>query len=124
MIERSTFRERLGLQLRRARKLIGLRQSDVAEALVPQVHIARVSEWERGYSAPSVEQLAQLAGMLDLSLDEVILFASGKATRKYLGMHSCQLCNRRSRIYDWLPDPVLCEPCQHRIKEQESRQQE
>jgi transcriptional regulator with XRE-family HTH domain len=71
--EPSDFRARLGARLRHARKLVGLRQSDVAEALTPRVHIARISEWERGYAAPSVEQLAQLARLLDLSLDSLLL---------------------------------------------------
>lgn len=76
MLTTPDFRARLGAQLRRARRLVGLRQSDVASALTPRVHLARISEWERGYAAPSVEQLAQLATVLDLSLDELLVRGS------------------------------------------------
>lgn len=63
------FRARLGAQLRRSRQLVGLRLVDVAAEL--GVHFARVSDWERGRAAPSVEQLAQLARLYGATLDEL-----------------------------------------------------
>ena len=44
--------------------------------------------------------------------------------RKYLGMWSCAVCNGRTRVWDWLPDPVLCVRCLRKLERQEAQAQE
>lgn len=41
--------------------------------------------------------------------------------RKFLGMWSCAVCNGRTRVWDWLPDPVLCVGCRRKLERQEAR---
>jgi hypothetical protein len=39
--------------------------------------------------------------------------------RKYLGLHGCDMCSSRVRVYDWLPSVVLCAKCSKEIERQE-----
>ncbi len=32
-------------------------------------------------------------------------------TRAYIGRYPCSVCARLVRVYDWLPECVLCAPC-------------
>lgn len=45
-------------------------------------------------------------------------------TRKFLLTSKCHVCARRVRIYDWLPDSVLCAKCAARIARDEAKAQE
>lgn len=35
-------------------------------------------------------------------------------------MWSCAVCNGRTRIWDWLPDPVLCVGCRRKLEREEA----
>ncbi len=37
--------------------------------------------------------------------------------RLFIGTYRCAVCGTRVRVYDWLPDPVLC--AQHQRDEDE-----
>jgi hypothetical protein len=34
----------------------------------------------------------------------------------FIGTYSCALCARRVRVYDWLPECVLCARCKRRVE--------
>jgi hypothetical protein len=44
--------------------------------------------------------------------------------RAFLGTYKCVLCGCRVRIYDWLPEPVLCSKCQALEARAEARSME
>lgn len=60
----------LGENIRRFRKAKGLRQEELAE----RVHVVRqtVSKWENGLSVPDVEQLRDLAAVLDVPVSALL----------------------------------------------------
>lgn len=39
--------------------------------------------------------------------------------RTYIGTYPCFACMRRIRVYDWLPDCVLCVKCRSDVERQE-----
>ena len=59
----------LGTQIQSYRKRAHLSQEQLAEQL--GVSRQAVTKWESGQSAPSTKNLAQLAGILNVSLDEL-----------------------------------------------------
>lgn len=59
-----------GKRLRERRKIMGLRQSDVAEGI--QVTEQAVSKWEQGASLPDLENFALLTRLLRMSADELL----------------------------------------------------
>jgi transcriptional regulator with XRE-family HTH domain len=60
-------------QLKKLRQAQGLSQEDVATRLF--VTRQAVSKWENGDGTPDLSTLVQLAEMLDVSLDELVLAA-------------------------------------------------
>ncbi len=56
--------------MRLLRKKKGLSQAELAA----QLHVVRqtISKWERGYSLPDAEMLTRIAGVLDVSVDELL----------------------------------------------------
>lgn len=43
--------------------------------------------------------------------------------RKYIGTFTCDVCPTRVRVYDWLPEPLLCPRCSKREREREEREE-
>lgn len=60
----------LGLQIVKLRKGRGWNQGDLAKRL--GVNRSNVGKWERGLSAPSLEDLTVLATLLGVTLDELV----------------------------------------------------
>jgi len=42
-------------------------------------------------------------------------------TRQYLGQYPCALCPKLVRVYDWLPECVLCAACKRTVARQERK---
>ena len=60
----------LGLQIVKRRKARGWSQGELAQRL--GVHRSCLGKWERGLSAPSLEDLVSLASLLGATLDELV----------------------------------------------------
>lgn len=41
--------------------------------------------------------------------------------RAFIGTYPCALCALRVRVYDWLPECVLCAQCKRRVERDEAR---
>jgi len=41
-------------------------------------------------------------------------------TRTFIGTYPCAVCARRVRVYDWLPECVLCAQCAQRMARSEA----
>ena len=39
----------------------------------------------------------------------------------YLGKYPCGACGKKIRVYDWLPESVLCAACKKEIRAQEAK---
>lgn len=35
--------------------------------------------------------------------------------KMFIGTYACAVCSARVRVYDWLPEAVLCRKCQAQI---------
>lgn len=69
------FKRAVGQRLRDLRTTRGLRQVDVANALSTpdrEIHLMRVSEWERGVGTPTTEQVDKLAVLFGVNVDAII----------------------------------------------------
>lgn len=69
------FKRAVGRRLRDLRTARGLRQIDVANALSTperEIHLMRVSEWERGVGTPTTEQVDKLAVLFGVPVDAII----------------------------------------------------
>ena len=64
-------RIRLGGEIQRRRKLLGLSQEDLAQRM--NVSRQSVTKWETGQSAPDLDRLIQLGEVLGASLDDLLL---------------------------------------------------
>jgi hypothetical protein len=47
-----------------------------------------------------------------------------KLARSFIGTFPCFLCKKRVRVYDYLPDCVLCASCKREVERQEACQEE
>lgn len=47
-----------------------------------------------------------------------------KPKRAFIGTFPCFLCAKKVRVYDWLPECVLCVRCNKEADEMEARMQE
>ena len=47
-----------------------------------------------------------------------------KPKRAFIGTFPCFLCAKKVRVYDWLPECVLCPRCNKEADEMEARMQE
>ncbi len=63
-------RIRLGAEIQRRRKQLGLTQEDLAQRM--DVSRQSVTKWETGQSAPDLDRLVQLREVLNVSLDELL----------------------------------------------------
>jgi hypothetical protein len=45
--------------------------------------------------------------------------ARPETSREFIGTYRCAGCRCRVRVYDWLPECVLCRTCQRDIDRQE-----
>lgn len=63
-------RIRLGGEIQRRRKLLGLSQEDLAQRM--NVSRQSVTKWETGQSAPDLDRLIQLGDVLRTSLDDLL----------------------------------------------------
>lgn len=67
------------LSLKEWRKKRGLSQQELANIM--GVHQTMISDYEKGAQVPSVQRLIQLSQILNISLDELVLYE--KAHDKY-----------------------------------------
>jgi len=44
--------------------------------------------------------------------------------RRFLGTYRCVDCGCRVRVYDWLPEAVLCRKCETKLARQEEAARE
>ena len=63
-------RIRLGAEIQRRRKQLGLTQEELAQRM--DVSRQSVTKWETGQSAPDLDRLVQLGEVLSISLDELL----------------------------------------------------
>lgn len=63
-------RIKLGGEIQRRRKLMGLSQEDLAQRM--NVSRQSVTKWETGQSAPDLDRLIQLSDVLRISLDDLL----------------------------------------------------
>ena len=63
-------RIRLGAEIQRRRKQLGLTQEELAQRM--DVSRQSVTKWETGQSAPDLDRLVQLGELLAISLDELL----------------------------------------------------
>ena len=61
---------KLGKEIKRLRKKIGLTQEELAEKL--DVRFQAVSNWERGKAPPSIDNLVELSELFGVSVDSII----------------------------------------------------
>lgn len=87
-------KQQIGARLRLARAAAGLSQKDMAEALMVSRQV--ISKWERGDSAPTVPQLAELAAMYCVCAHTLIFgvpyrdFAMGRLMSGWLKLAETQ----------------------------------
>ena len=88
-----------GMRLRDRRKMLGMRQSDVAEAI--QVTEQAVSKWERGESLPDLNNLVLIARLLRMSADELLGVQDNEqlVTRIQVGGAFIDLVRRPETLY-------------------------
>ena len=70
-------RIRLGAEIQRRRKQLGLTQEELAQRM--DVSRQSVTKWETGQSAPDLDRLVQLGEVLKISLDELLKGPSDNA---------------------------------------------
>lgn len=70
-------RIRLGAEIQRRRKQLGLTQEELAQRM--DVSRQSVTKWETGQSAPDLDRLVQLGEVLSISLDELLKGPSDNA---------------------------------------------
>lgn len=63
----------IGANLRAARLKAGLSQEQVGSLLDPQVPRQQIWAWESGRVTPRIDRLAQLASVLGVSVDALLL---------------------------------------------------
>ena len=73
-----------GERLKELRKAVGITQSELAEKL--NIHLQTVSKWERSLSEPDISILGNIADVLDVSLEKLLLLPEG--TETYVGSFS------------------------------------
>ena len=71
-------RIRLGAEIQRRRKQLGLTQEELAQRM--DVSRQSVTKWETGQSAPDLDRLVQLREVLNVSLDELLKGPSSDGT--------------------------------------------
>ena len=88
-----------GLRLRERRKMMGLRQSDVAQGI--RVTEQAVSKWEQGDSLPDLENFMLLARLLRISADELLGIDAGEqiVRRIPVGGAVIELVRRPEAVY-------------------------
>lgn len=64
-------KEHFGARLKRARSTAGMSQLQLANAM--GMHPGTVGWWETGRSLPSLPRAVELAGVLDLSMDDLFV---------------------------------------------------
>jgi transcriptional regulator with XRE-family HTH domain len=64
------LQKELGARIVRLRKTRGWSQGELATRL--RVHGSRLSKWERGVNAPSLEDLRNLMNVLEVTADELL----------------------------------------------------
>jgi class 3 adenylate cyclase len=69
------YTEEIGSRIRERREKLGLKQSDLANAL--QVSAQAVSKWERGENAPDISAIVPLAKLLGVSTDWLLGYCRG-----------------------------------------------
>lgn len=69
------LQKELGERIVRLRKARGWNQMELAARL--GVHSSRLSKWERGINAPSLEDLRNLMNVLEVTADELLVGAWG-----------------------------------------------
>jgi transcriptional regulator with XRE-family HTH domain len=74
---KAPLRQVLGRRIVQARKRKGWSQEKLARRL--EVSKGRVGKWERGLHTPSLEDVAKLSGVLEVTLEELILGARAPA---------------------------------------------
>ena len=67
------LQKELGARIVRLRKTRGWSQGELATRL--KVHGSRLSKWERGVNAPSLEDLRNLMTVLEVTADELLIGA-------------------------------------------------
>lgn len=90
---------KFGQRLRERRKMMGLRQSDVAEGI--RVTEQAVSKWEQGDSLPDLENFMLLARLLGVSADELLGVDAGEqiVRRIQVGGAVIELVRRPETLY-------------------------
>lgn len=79
----------------------GLTQKDLAQAL--HVSVQAVSKWERGLNFPDVALLEPLAGLLDLTVSELLAGERGTPPREAVVLESLRmgLTQMRNKVRKW-----------------------
>lgn len=68
--KRKNFGEEFGERLKSARERRGFTQEQLAEAV--GMHAGRISDYESGRIVPQLEKAARMAGVLEITLDELV----------------------------------------------------
>lgn len=73
---------KIGVRISKLRKIRGMTQEKLSEQM--DVSVKHISAVERGLSALSLEKLIQISGILDCSLDYLILGKDSESLTKHL----------------------------------------
>ena len=81
-------------QLTKLRQAAGLSQEQLAD----QLHVSRqaISKWENGSALPDIEKIIQIASILHVSLDELVLAKEPSASSSWTGL-STPISSKTSR---------------------------
>ena len=94
---------RTGALIRRLRRELGLTQLQLAQEL--GLPLFQVADWERGAAEPSLEQMAALCRVLDVTSDYLLLGKEPDAPKPV-----CPRCGREVK-----PDDVYCRDCGEKL---------
>ena len=93
----------LGERIAAARNRAGLTQLQLAQGL--GLPLFQVADWERGAAEPSLEQMAALCRVLDVTSDYLLLGKEPESAKPI-----CPRCGREVR-----PDDVYCRDCGEKL---------
>lgn len=91
-------------QLTKLRQAASLSQGQLAD----QLHVSRqaISKWENGTALPDIEKIVQLASILDVSLDELVLAKMPTVNQSTIDKIVTAYAQQSRQDADWRHRPI------------------
>lgn len=107
-------KERVGKTITNYRKMRGITQKALADAL--HISYQAVSKWEAGVSLPAVEMLYQIAQILDVTVDALLSgerLDNRRITYQDTGLDTARLHSVKRRIMELIPEDESLVSCDY-----------